>query len=218
MKTGKIESKKIIHNTYLLKFQDREIIATKSRYPPHYGERKFGEYREWIPSRSKLASVLLSYKLEINPEWKCLYLGAASGTTVSHLSDILDKGIIYAVEYSAKPFMKLLELAEERRNVIPLLKDASKSEEYAGIVEPVDFIYQDVSQKNQVEIFLKNVEFFLKKGGDALIMVKAKSIDSTVDSEEIYKKVLEEISDKLKVMYYGRLKHHKDHIFIHCLK
>ncbi len=210
---------KIANNVFLLsgiKNEDRTIIATRSPYPPHYGERKLGEYREWIPSRSKLASMFLSYHFEIKPEWKCLYLGAASGTTVSHLSDILDKGIIYAVEYSAKPFLKLLELAEERRNIVPLLKDASKPESYSGIVEPVDFLYQDVSQKNQVEIFLKNIDFFLKKGGEALLMVKARSIDSTAKPEDVFRSVLKELEkENLEVIKSGELRHHKDHIFVH---
>ena len=95
--------KELTYNVFLISAGDRRFIATKSPYPPHYGERKFGEYREWIPSRSKLASMLLSYRFDIKPDWKCLYLGAASGTTVSHLADILERGVIYAVEYSANP-------------------------------------------------------------------------------------------------------------------
>jgi len=212
----RVEKERVTHNVFLITVGDRRIITTKSRYQPHYGERKFGEFREWVPSRSKLASMLLSYRFNIEPNWKCLYLGAASGTTASHLSDILDRGIIYAVEYSAKPFTKLLELAEERRNVIPLLKDASKPEGYAGVVEPVDFLYQDVSQKNQVEIFLRNVDFFLKKDGNALLMVKARSIDSTVEPEVVFESVLKELEDNgLKIVGHGELKHHKDHIYVH---
>ncbi len=213
-KNIKLNLKEITHNVFVT----GNNIFTKSRYMPHYGEKKLNEFREWIPSRSKLASMLLEYRIDFNAKWKCLYLGAASGTTVSHLSDILDKGIIYAVEYSAKPFKKLLELAEERKNIIPLLKDASKPEEYSGIVELVDFLYQDVSQKNQVKIFLKNIDFFLKKGGSAIIMVKARSIDSTAEPEEIYEKVIEELRKKVKVIKHGELKHHKDHIFVHCIK
>jgi len=216
-RTGIKIVEKITHNVYLLNIGDRNVLTTKSYYSPHYGERKFGEFREWIPSRSKFASMLLDYKIDIKPEWKCLYLGAASGTTVSHLSDILDKGIIYAVEYAAKPFTKLVELAEERKNVIPLLKDASKVEHYSGIVEKVDFLYQDVSQRNQVEIFLRNIEFFLKRKGEAIVMVKARSIDSTVEPEKVYREVLKEVEKELKIVRHDVLKHHRDHIFIHCL-
>jgi fibrillarin-like pre-rRNA processing protein len=148
-----------------------------------------------------------------------LYLGAASGTTVSHVADIVDQGIIYAVEYSAKPFSKFLELATERENIIPLLEDASKPWRYSGIVEEVDFIYQDISQKEQIGIFKLNSEYFLKKGGEGLIMVKARSIDSTTEPQEIYESVLDEIASSFEIKAYGSLEpYHRDHIFIHTVK
>jgi fibrillarin-like pre-rRNA processing protein len=207
----------IVPNVYLVKYGDREFIATKSRFKPHYGEKKYAEFREWIPYRSKLAAILLSgYKINFKPNTKMLYLGAASGTTVSHLSDILENGIIYAVEYSARPFKKFLELAIERSNLIPLLKDASKPEEYAGIVEEVDFIYQDIAQRNQKEIFVRNAEFFLKDGGEGLIMVKARSIDSTAEPADVFKRFLSEVEEEFSVLGHGRLEpYHKDHIFVH---
>jgi fibrillarin-like pre-rRNA processing protein len=145
-----------------------------------------------------------------------LYLGAASGTTVSHLADIVDEGIIYAVEYSAKPFAKFLELARERKNIIPLLQDASTPWKYSGIVEKVDFIYQDIAQKNQIEIFEENAKFFLKKGGEGLIMVKARSIDSTAEPEEVFKQVIKRLKERFKVLAHGSLEpFHKDHIYVH---
>ncbi len=210
------KSQKILHNVYLIEKGEKQILATKSRYGSHYGEKKFGEFREWIPSRSKLAAMLLrGYRIDIRPDWKVLYLGAASGTTVSHLADIVEKGVIYAVEYSAKPFTKLIELAEERRNIIPLLEDASKPQRYSGIVEKVDFIYQDIAQKNQVEIFLDNIRMFLKKGGEGLIMVKARSIDSTAEPPEVFEGVLKKLSRRVKVVASDTLEYHRDHIFVH---
>jgi fibrillarin-like pre-rRNA processing protein len=147
-----MNAKKIIHNVYMIEKDGVKILATKSKYGSHYGEKKIGEFREWIPSRSKLSAMFIKgYIVDIKPNWKVLYLGAASGTTVSHVADIVDEGIIYAVEYSAKPFAKFLELARERKNIIPLLQDASTPWKYSGIVERVDFIYQDIAQK----IFLR---------------------------------------------------------------
>ena len=212
--------KEIIHNVFIIEREGKEILATKSKYGSHYGERKFGEFREWIPTRSKLAAMFLKgHIVDIKPDWKILYLGAASGTTVSHLADIVDKGIIYAVEYSAKPFAKFLELAEERRNIIPLLEDASTPWKYSGIVEKVDFIYQDIAQKNQIEIFFANVDMFLKKGGEGLIMVKARSIDSTAEPEVVFKRVIDELKSKLKIIAHGSLEpFHKDHIYVHVKK
>ncbi len=206
---------KILHNVYLI---DKKTIATKSSYGSHYGEKiLLNEFREWIPYRSKLAAVFLKgYLVNIKPDWKILYLGAASGTTVSHLSDIIDKGMIYAVEYSAKPFLKFIELAKERKNIIPILEDASKPWMYSGIVEEVDFVYQDIAQKNQVEIFKLNCKIFLKERGEGIIMVKARSIDSTVDPEIVFNRVVKELSKDFKILRYGTLEpFHKDHVFVH---
>lgn len=49
------------------------------------------EYRVWNPFRSKLGAAILSGvdNIHMPPGSKVLYLGAASGTTVSHVSDIV---------------------------------------------------------------------------------------------------------------------------------
>ncbi len=206
--------KEIMRNVYLL---DNNILATKSKYGSHYGERVINGFREWIPWRSKLAAMILKgHKLNLKGDERVLYLGAASGTTLSHVADIVDKGIIYAVEYAAKPFEKLLELVKERNNIIPLLADASKPWRYSGIVEKVDLIYQDIAQKNQIEILEDNIKFFLKKGGEAIIMVKARSIDSTAEPEKVFQNVLNRLKKKYKIVKHGTLEpYHKDHIFVH---
>ncbi len=209
--------RKIMHNVYLAKIDNTSIIVTKSKYSSHYGERKILEYREWVASRSKLAAMLLNgHYININPSWRILYLGAASGTTVSHLSDIVEHGYIYAIEISPKPFLKFLSLAKERPNIIPILEDASKPWKYSGIVEKVDFVYQDIAQKNQIEIFLENVKLFLKRGGQGLIMVKARSIDSTEEPQKVFRQVIKELESKLNILKHGDLEpYHKDHIFVH---
>ncbi|MDW7990037.1 MAG: fibrillarin-like rRNA/tRNA 2'-O-methyltransferase [Archaeoglobaceae archaeon] len=196
------------------------VPATKSKYGSHYGEKILilgGEnFREWVPWRSKLSAVILKgYEIDFKGDEKVLYLGAASGTTVSHLADIVDEGIIYAVEYSAKPFMKLLKLARERENIIPLFFDASKPWFYSGIVEKVDFIYQDIAQKNQVEILRANANFFLKDHGLFLMMVKAKSIDSIAETSEVFSVVIQKISKDFSILERGSLEpYHRDHMFI----
>lgn len=206
--------RELMRNVYL---KDGTLV-TKSRYGSHYGEKVFGGFREWIPWRSKLAAMILKgHRLKLRGDEKVLYLGAASGTTVSHLTDIVDEGVIYAVEYAAKPFEKLLELARERNNIIPLLFDASKPWKYSGIVEKVDLIYQDIAQKNQIEILESNAEFFLKKGGEIVIMVKARSIDSTAEPEEVFESVLKKMREKFEIISHGTLMpYHRDHIFIHA--
>jgi len=204
----------IMRNVYIVD----GVLATKSKYGSHYGEKVFDGFREWIPWRSKFAAMILKgYKVDFNGNERILYLGAASGTTLSHLADIVDEGIIYAVEYAAKPFEKLLELVRERNNIIPLLFDASKPWKYSGIVEKVEFIYQDIAQKNQIEILERNAEYFLKNDGEILVMVKARSIDSTIEPEKVFDLVLKKISDKFEVFKHGDLSpYHRDHVFIHA--
>lgn len=211
------QGSEILHNVFVGEVEGKRRLFTKSAYPPHYGERKIGEFREWIPQRSKLGALLIKGgRVRIERNMKMLYLGCASGTTVSHISDILDRGVIYGVEYSAKPFQKFLELAMERKNIIPILGDAGKPERYSGIVEKVDFIYQDIAQRNQVEIFRKNFEFFAKDNSEGLIFVKARSIDSTREPEEVYAEVVDDLEKNFEILGKGDLNpYHRDHIFVY---
>lgn len=208
----------VLHNVYLADFEEGKRLFTRSGYPPHYGERKVQDCREWIPYRSKLAAMIMKgHTPEIKEDTRMLYLGAASGTTVSHISDILERGVIYAVEYSAKPFQKFLGLAMERKNIIPILADAASPERYSGIVEKVDFIYQDIAQRNQVDIFVRNFEFFGKKRSLGLIFVKAKSIDSTAEPQEIYREVIGSLEEGFDIIEWSNLDpYHRDHIFVYA--
>ena len=47
-----------------------------------------------------------------------LYLGAASGTTVSHVSDVVgEDGLVFAVEFSHRSGRDLINMAKKRTNV-----------------------------------------------------------------------------------------------------
>jgi len=171
-----------------------------------YGEKlvkiKDKQFRSWNPYRSKLSALLLKkIDLEIKPDFDILYLGAATGTTVSHISDILVNGAIYAVENSAVSMKKLLELCKKRKNVIPILEDAFHSDRYQSIVPKVDFLYQDISQRNQPKIFIENIERYLKKNKKAIIMVKSRSIDVSMKPKKVYEKVSSNLKDSgLKIL------------------
>ncbi len=107
---------------------------------------------------------------------KVLYLGIASGTTSSHFSDIIGKeGIIYGIEISERVLRDLLPVSEERKNIMPILADARKPEEYPWI-EQVDLIYADIALKEQSEILIRNAKMFLKPDGFGMIAVKSRSI------------------------------------------
>jgi len=155
------------------------------------------EYRSWNPYRSKLAAAISKglHNIDIKPDSRILYLGAATGTTVSHISDIVKDGIVYAVENSPIAMKKLLQLCKKRRNIVPILSDANHPDRYANIVPCVDFVYQDVSQRNQPEIFRKNIERYLKKEGRGILMVKARSIDVSLKPKKAYELVTKELED-----------------------
>ena len=145
------------------------------------------KFREWIPWRSKMAALIKKLDPEV-PFMKgpVLYLGAAQGTTVSHLSDLLPDSVIYAVEFSPTAYRKLSMIARERGNIIPILEDAFHPERYSAMVGRVNTLYQDVSQKDQVGMFIKNAEMMLSERGIGYLMLKARSVDVTSDPERIF--------------------------------
>ena len=155
------------------------------------------EFRSWTPYRSKLAAAILNGLKDINitSDSQILYLGAATGTTVSHISDIAKDGTVYAVERSPVAVKKLLQLSKKRQNVIPILSDANHPDRYSTIVPTVDIVYQDISQRNQSEIFIRNVMRYLKKDGQGIIMVKARSIDISMKPKQVYKLVTEDLEE-----------------------
>lgn len=183
-------------------FIDGRRILTRNLTP---GKRVYGEdltqhegveYRHWNPRRSKLAALLLkgAKTLPFVKGSKVLYLGAATGTTASHVSDIVVDGTVYCVEISATAFRKLVAVCEDRKNLVPILGDARKPDTYSGMVDKVDIVYQDVAQRDQVQIFLKNMRF-LKDGGTGYLMVKARSIDVTGDPRSIANRARIEIEN-----------------------
>jgi fibrillarin-like pre-rRNA processing protein len=91
------------------------------------------EYREWDPYKSKPAAAIAKglKGFPLKAKDKVLYLGAASGATCSFFSDIVgESGIIYAVEFSERSAMDLNIISEKRGNIIPILADARRVEQY----------------------------------------------------------------------------------------
>ena len=190
------------------------------------GEKVYGEkiikkdnieYRSWNPYRSKLSALILKKaEFEIKPNFSVLYLGAATGTTVSHMSDILKDGMIYAVENSAVSMKKLIKVCEKRKNIIPIFQDAFHFEKYQTIVPKVDLLYQDISQRNQSEIFIGNTEKYLKEKGLGILMVKARSIDVSLKPKKAYEMVSQKLKENnLKIINQVNLSpYEKDHAAI----
>merc|ERR1712168_688951 len=163
-----------------------------------YGEKKVSvdgaegtktEYRVWNPFRSKLAAAILGGvdKIHMGPGKKVLYLGAASGTTVSHVSDIVGpEGLVYAVEFSHRSGRDLLNVAKKRTNIIPIIEDARHPWKYRMLVGMVDVVFADVAQPDQTRIVALNSHHFLKTGGHFVISIKASCIDSTAKPEAVF--------------------------------
>ncbi|MHA2143436.1 MAG: fibrillarin-like rRNA/tRNA 2'-O-methyltransferase, partial [Candidatus Thorarchaeota archaeon] len=164
--------------------KSKSSIATQSIVPGQsvYGERVLtiedkGDFRIWNPRRSKLAAAIQKGVME-----------AASGTTVSHCSDIVGpQGVVYAVEFSARTARGLLQLAESRGNIVPIIEDARHPTKYAPFIAgPIDVVYQDIAQPNQARILSDNIRVFCGFGAWGLIAIKARSIDSTAPVDDIY--------------------------------
>ncbi len=157
-----------------------------------YGEQLISidgvEYRVWDPFRSKLAAAIIKglKHLPIDRASSVLYLGASTGTTVSHISDIAEKGIVYAVESAPRVARELIErVAKRRRNVIPIVEDARRYEHYPAMAGKVDIIYCDIAQQDQTDIAVANAKAYLKDGGYLMLVVKTRSIDVTKEPRSI---------------------------------
>ena len=201
-------------------FKD-ENIATLNLTPGTsvYGEELIQEdveYRIWNPRRSKLAAALLNglKNLELDDASKVLYLGASTGTTVSHISDIVTEGRIYAVEFSPTTAKKLVQLSRQRPNIAPILGDATKPKGYLNIVEKSDLVYCDVAQPTQTELFMRNMNLFCKEDGVGLLMIKARSIDVVQKPKKVFKEQEKKLKEKgFKIIEKVKLEpYEKDHI------
>jgi fibrillarin-like pre-rRNA processing protein len=147
------------------------------------------EYRIWDPFRSKLAAALKKglRDFPISPGDKILYLGASTGTTVSHVSDLVgNKGLVFAVEPAVRVARELIEnVASRRKNVIPIIEDARRPDSYFSIFGNVDLVYCDIAQSDQTDIAIKNCKAFLKNKGIMLIVIKTRSIDVTMSPHSV---------------------------------
>ncbi|MBI4895573.1 MAG: fibrillarin-like rRNA/tRNA 2'-O-methyltransferase [Candidatus Aenigmarchaeota archaeon] len=209
-------------------FKDENRLYTKNLI---LGKRVYGEklvdvkdtqLREWDPTRSKLAAAILN-GMNINPikeGSKVLYLGASTGTTPSHISDIVGpKGIVYCLEFAERVFRSVVELQKDRKNIAPILVDARKPEEYSWI-EECDIVYVDIAQPDETEISIRNAKEFLKFNGYMLIAIKSRSIDVTKDPKQVYKeeKIKLQESDFEIVDIINLEPYEKDHAMIVCKK
>lgn len=178
------------------------------------------EYRTWDAYGSKLAASILNgcKNIFLRKDDIVLYLGSATGTTVSHVSDIVGKeGFVFAVDVAPRVMKDLVLNCDGRKNIAAILADANRTKDLIERVSMVDVIYQDIAQKDQVGILIKNINMFLKKDGYAIIAIKARSIDVTKYPKQIFKEVKEKLEKELIIVDYRTLEpYQKDHTMFIC--
>lgn len=194
---------------FVAKGSKEDALVTKNMVPGEavYGEKRIVvenaegkiEYRVWNPYRSKIAAAVHGgvENIYIKPGARVLYLGAASGTTVSHVSDVVGpNGIVYAVEFSHRSGRDLINMAKKRTNVIPIIEDARHPQKYRMLVGMVDVLFADVAQPDQARILALNAHHFLKNGGNFVISIKANCIDSTASPEFVFAKEVKKLQEE----------------------
>jgi len=206
---AKVIIEKHRHDGVFIAKGKEDALVTKNLVPGEsvYGEKRISveteagkvEYRIWNPFRSKIAAAILGgiENIWIAPGTKVLYLGAASGTTVSHVADIVGpEGIVYAVEFSHRSGRDLINVAKKRTNIIPIIEDARHPHKYRMLVGMVDVLFADVAQPDQARILALNAHMFLKNEGKFVISIKANCIDSTASAEVVFAKEVKKLTEE----------------------
>lgn len=213
-------------------FETREgrksALFTKGLVPTRFADQRIirqegVDYREWDPGRSKLAAAIKKglQQMGISQGKSVLYLGASHGYTPSFVSDIVrEDGFVFCLDFAPRVVKDLVFICESRSNMAPIMADAKKTEEYAKWLgdDKVDVVYQDIAQRGQADIFIKNCDRFLKKGGYGLLALKARSEDVTKRPVDIFKRIKKrfegELSSQYLIVDYRELDpFEKDHAF-----
>lgn len=205
-------------------FTDGKNIYTQSLAPGKapFDERIFNEhgkeFREFDPTRSKLSAMIKKgcTNVGIRKNDVVLYLGVSHGYTASFISDIIgNEGFLFGLDPAPRVMRDFVFLAEDRKNLVPLLADANHPEEYVARVCAADIIYQDIAQRNQVDIFRRNCKLFLKKGGYGLLSIKARSVDISKKPRDIFEESRKALEKEMTVIDYRILDpFEKDHCMI----
>lgn len=205
-------------------YEQRGRIYTKSILPgkiffdEKVAKEGSAEYREFDPKRSKLAAAILkgSTNIGIRKNNVILYLGASHGYTCSFVSDIVGpEGLIFGIDPAPRVIRDLIFLAEQRKNIVPLLADANHPEEYLERISSADIVYQDIAQRNQSDIFIRNCRLYLEPGGYGLLAVKARSIDIKRNPKDIFNEIRRELEKEFTVIDFRFLEPYQlDHCMI----
>lgn len=201
------------------KLATENLVVGNQVYKEKLITKKRIEYRLWEPFRSKLAAAIMN-GLEVFPfqnKSTVLYLGVSTGTTISHISDIVGpNGIIFGIEHTSRVARDFLDrVATYRKNIIPILQDARKPEEYFSMFGKVDVVYVDIAQPDQTEIAIRNCKMYLKKNGYLFLVIKTRSIDVTKPPKQIINEEIQKIKEKFDILQTIDLHpYDKDHAIV----
>jgi len=201
------------------KLATENLVIGNQVYKEKLIKKKDIEYRLWDPFRSKLAAVIMN-GLEVFPfqdKSSVLYLGVSTGTTVSHISDIVGpQGIIFGVEHSSRVARDFLDrVASHRKNIIPIMQDARQPQQYFSVYCKVDVVYVDIAQPDQTDIAIANCKMFLKNSGYLFLVIKTRSIDVTKAPKKIIENEKNKLNKNFKIIQIIDLSpYDKDHAMV----
>ena len=201
------------------KLATENLVIGNQVYKEKLVLKKGIEYRLWDPFRSKLAAAIMN-GLEIFPfkeKSSVLYLGVSTGTTVSHVSDIVGpQGIVFGVEHASRVARDFLDrVASHRKNIIPIMQDARQPQQYFSVFTKVDVVYVDIAQPDQTDIAISNCKMFLKNEGYLFLVIKTRSIDVTKASKRIVDEEIEKLKPRFDILQIIDLHpYDKDHAMV----
>ena len=212
-------------NIFWFQIDGEKKLATENLVPKNqvYNEKlvkiKGTEYRIWNPFRSKLAATIMNGLMDFPFMQKSsvLYLGVSTGTTISHISDIVGQnGIIFGIEHTSRVARDFLDrVASYRKNIIPIIQDARKPQEYFSVFKKVDIAYVDIAQPDQTDIAINNCKMYLKSNGYLFLVIKTRSIDVTKDPNKVISNEIKKLESLFEIKQIINLQpYDKDHAIV----
>ena len=210
---------------FWIQVEGEKKLATQNLVPGNqvYNEKlvqhKGSEYRIWNPFRSKLAAAIMNdlKNFPFNQKSDVLYLGVSTGTTISHISDIVNQGgTIFGIEHASRVARDFLDrVASHRKNIVPIIQDARRPEEFFSVYKKVDIVYVDIAQPDQTNIAIENCRLYLKSGGYLFLVIKTRSIDVVKDPKMVIKDEIKKLETLFEIKQTIDLRpYDKDHAMV----
>ena len=210
---------------FWVQVEGEEKLATQNLVPGNqvYNEKlvqsKGIEYRIWNPFRSKLAAAIINglKDFPFNQKSDVLYLGVSTGTTISHISDIVNQGgTIFGIEHASRVARDFLDrVASHRKNIVPIIQDARKPEEFFSVYKKVDTVYVDIAQPDQTNIAIENCKLYLKPKGYLFLIIKTRSIDVTKEPRKVIENEIKKLEHLFQIKQTIDLQpYDKDHAMV----